>query len=206
METFIQIIEFLGTFAAAISGVRLAAAKEFDWFGGYVVGLATAIGGGTLRDVMIDATPFWMTKSIYIICTGIALIVVLIFKKYLVRLNNTWFIFDTFGLAFFTVAGIQKSLMYGFPFWVAIIMGCITGAAGGIVRDMLINEIPLIFRKEIYALASIAGGLLFLLLSIVGVSDAICAIVCFLIVVLVRVLAVKYRISLPHLKAENLER
>ncbi|MGP1466981.1 trimeric intracellular cation channel family protein [Prevotella koreensis] len=206
METFIQIIEFLGTFAAAISGVRLAAAKEFDWFGGYVVGLATAIGGGTLRDVMIDATPFWMTKSIYIICTGIALIVVLIFKKYLVRLNNTWFIFDTFGLAFFTVAGIQKSLMYGFPFWVAIIMGCITGAAGGIVRDVLINEIPLIFRKEIYALASIAGGLLFLLLSIVGVSDAICAIVCFLIVVLVRVLAVKYRISLPHLKAEDLER
>ena len=206
METFIHIIEFLGTFAAAISGVRLAAAKEFDWFGGYVVGLATAIGGGTLRDVMIDATPFWMTKSIYIICTGIALIVVLIFKKYLVRLNNTWFIFDTFGLAFFTVAGIQKSLMYGFPFWVAIIMGCITGAAGGIVRDVLINEIPLIFRKEIYALASIAGGLLFLLLSIVGVSDAICAIVCFLIVVLVRVLAVKYRISLPHLKAEDLER
>lgn len=206
METFIQIIEFLGTFAAAISGVRLAAAKEFDWFGGYVVELATAIGGGTLRDVMIDATPFWMTKSIYIICTGIALIVVLIFKKYLVRLNNTWFIFDTFGLAFFTVAGIQKSLMYGFPFWVAIIMGCITGAAGGIVRDVLINEIPLIFRKEIYALASIAGGLLFLLLSIVGVSDAICAIVCFLIVVLVRVLAVKYRISLPHLKAEDLER
>lgn len=206
METFIQIIEFLGTFAAAISGVRLAAAKEFDWFGGYVVGLATAIGGGTLRDVMIDATPFWMTKSIYIICTGIALIVVLIFKKYLVRLNNTWFIFDTFGLAFFTVAGIQKSLMYGFPFWVAIIMGCITGAAGGIVRDVLINEIPLIFRKEIYALASIAGGLLFQLLSIVGVGDAICAIVCFLIVVLVRVLAVKYHISLPHLKAENLER
>ena len=206
METFIQIIEFLGTFAAAISGVRLAAAKEFDWFGGYVVGLATAIGGGTLRDVMIDATPFWMTKSIYIICTGIALIVVLIFKKYLVRLNNTWFIFDTFGLAFFTVAGIQKSLMYGFPFWVAIIMGCITGAAGGIVRGVLINEIPLIFRKEIYALASIAGGLLFQLLSIVGVGDAICAIVCFLIVVLVRVLAVKYHISLPHLKAEDLER
>ena len=131
---------------------------------------------------------------------------VLIFKKYLVRLNNTWFIFDTFGLAFFTVAGIQKSLMYGFPFWVAIIMGCITGAAGGIVRDVLINEIPLIFRKEIYALASIAGGLLFLLLSIVGVGDAICAIVCFLIVVLVRVLAVKYHISLPHLKAEDLER
>ena len=206
METFIQIIEFLGTFAAAISGVRLAAAKEFDWFGGYVVGLATAIGGGTLRDVMIDATPFWMTKSIYIICTGIALIVVLIFKKYLVRLNNTWFIFDTVGLAFFTVAGIQKSLMYGFPFWVAIIMGCITGAAGGIVRDVLINEIPLIFRKEIYALASIAGGLLFQLLSIVGVGDAICAIVCFLIVVLVRVLAVKYHISLPHLKTEDLER
>ncbi|MDD7318156.1 MAG: trimeric intracellular cation channel family protein [Prevotella sp.] len=206
METFIQIIEFLGTFAAAISGVRLAAAKEFDWFGGYVVGLATAIGGGTLRDVMIDATPFWMTKSIYIICTGIALVVVLIFKKYLVRLNNTWFIFDTLGLAFFTVAGIQKSMMFGFPFWVSITMGCITGAAGGVVRDVLINEVPLIFRKEIYALASIVGGVLFYLLLMAGVGDAICAIICFVSVVLVRVLAVKYHISLPHLKAEDLER
>ncbi|RRD02937.1 trimeric intracellular cation channel family protein [Prevotella sp. OH937_COT-195] len=206
METFILIIEFLGTFAAAISGVRLAAAKEFDWFGGYVVGLATAIGGGTLRDVMIDATPFWMTKSIYIICTGVALLVVLTFKKYLVRLNNTWFIFDTFGLAFFTVAGIQKTLMSGFPFWVAIIMGCITGAAGGVVRDVLINEVPLIFRKEIYALASIVGGIMFQLLSFAGVADAVCAIVCFLCVVIIRVLAVKYHISLPHLKAEDLER
>lgn len=206
METFIFIIEFLGTFAAAISGIRLAAAKQFDWFGGYVVGLATAIGGGTLRDLMIDATPFWMTKSIYIICTGIALVVVIIFKQYLVRLNNTWFIFDTLGLAFFTVAGIQKSLMYGFPFWVAIIMGCITGAAGGVVRDVLINEEPLIFRKEIYALASIVGGVIFQVLSWLNVGDAVCAVVCFVSVVAMRILAVKYHISLPHLKAEDIER
>ena len=203
METLILIVEFLGTFAAAISGTRLAAAKRFDWFGGYVVGLATAIGGGTLRDVMIDQTPFWMTKSIYIICTGLALLVVIVFKKYLVRLNNTWFIFDTFGLAFFTVAGIHKTLMAGFPFWVAIIMGCITGAAGGIIRDVLINEVPLIFRKEIYALCSIVGGVAYKLLVMIGYAEEVASISCFVLVVLVRVLAVKYKISLPHLKVEN---
>lgn len=204
METLILIIEFLGTFAAAISGTRLAAAKRFDWFGGYVVGLATAIGGGTLRDVMIDQTPFWMTKSIYIICTGLALLVVIVFKKYLVRLNNTWFIFDTFGLAFFTVAGIHKTLMAGFPFWVAIIMGCITGAAGGVLRDVLINEVPLIFRKEIYAIACIVGGVVYQICSWLNLGLEMTVVISFVSVVLVRVLAVKYHITLPHLK--NIER
>jgi uncharacterized membrane protein YeiH len=96
--------------------------------------------------------------------------------------------------------------MFGFPFWVAIIMGCITGAAGGVVRDVLINEEPLIFRKEIYALASIIGGLIFQILSWLNVGDAVCAVVCFLSVVAMRLLAVKYHISLPHLKAEDIEK
>ncbi|MBR2102117.1 MAG: trimeric intracellular cation channel family protein [Prevotella sp.] len=194
------IIEFLGTLAFAISGIRLAAAKHFDWFGGYVVGLATAIGGGTLRDVMLGKTPFWMTDPVYIICTGIALLTVIVFKRHLVRLNNTWFIFDTFGLALFTIAGIQKTLDCGHPFWVAVIMGCITGAAGGVMRDVLINEVPLIFRREIYALACIAGGVAYHICSSpLGMSAELSSLAAFTVVVLVRVLAVKFKITLPHL-------
>lgn len=204
METIQIIIEFVGTLAFAISGIRLAAAKQFDWFGGYVVGLTTAIGGGTMRDVMLGVTPFWMTNSIYIICTAIAMFIVVIFRKYLVRLNNTWFIFDTFGLALFTIAGIQKTLLMGMPFWVAIIMGCITGAAGGVLRDVLINEVPLIFRKEIYAIACIVGGLIYQFCSWLNLGLEMVVFFSFVSVVLVRVLAVKYHITLPHLK--NIER
>lgn len=199
MNTIQIIIEFLGTFAFAISGIRMAAAKHFDWFGGYVVGLATAIGGGTIRDVMLGMTPFWMTKPIYIICTAAALMLVILFKKRLTSLHNTWFIFDTFGLALFTIAGIQKSLYAGFPFWVAIIMGCITGAAGGVIRDVLINEVPLIFRKEIYAIACLIGGVIYAVSSMLGYSIELSSLFSFTAVVVVRILAVKYKISLPVL-------
>ena len=155
------IIESLGTLAFAISGIRLAAAKQFDWFGAYVVGLITAIGGGTIRDLLLDQTAFWMLSSVYLIVTGIAMVVVILLRRYLVKLNNTFFIFDTIGLALFVVVGIQKTVDAGYPFWVAIIMGTITGAAGGVLRDILINEVPLIFHKEIYALACVFGGIVF---------------------------------------------
>ncbi len=98
-HTVQQIIEFIGTFAFAISGIRMAAAKHFDWFGGFVCGFAVAIGGGTIRDVMLGAIPFWMTSTIYIICTIIAMLVVIVFAKSLIRWENAWLTFDTFGLA-----------------------------------------------------------------------------------------------------------
>ena len=140
----LNIIEFLGTFAFAISGIRHAAAKHFDWFGGFVCGIAVAIGGGTLRDMMLGVTPFWMTSTIYIVCTFIAQIFVIVFARSLKRLDNTWFFFDTLGLALFTVAGLQKTLDCGHPFWVAIIMGTITGSAGGVIRDVLLNNVPVL--------------------------------------------------------------
>ena len=149
--TFIDIIDFIGTFAFAISGIRLASAKRFDWFGAYVVGAATAIGGGTLRDVMLDVPVFWMHDPFYLICTGLALLWVIIFRKYLIRMHSTFFIFDAVGLALFTIVGIQKTIDCGLPMWVGVIMGTMTGAAGGVIRDVLINEVPLIFREEIYA-------------------------------------------------------
>ena len=147
--TFVQVLDFIGTLAFAISGIRLASAKRFDLFGAYVVGVTTAIGGGTLRDLMLGQSPFWMTNPFYLVCSAIALLWVMAFRRMLVRQNNTWFLFDTIGLALFTVTGIEKTITAGFPFWTAIIMGTITGAGGGVFRDVFINEVPLIFRKEI---------------------------------------------------------
>ncbi|MCQ2194536.1 MAG: trimeric intracellular cation channel family protein [Paludibacteraceae bacterium] len=205
MLTFVDILEYVGTFAFAISGIRLACQKDFDIFGAYVVGLATAIGGGTIRDLLLDITPFWMTQSSYLIWSGIALLFVCLFRKYLVRLDITFFIFDTIGLALFTVVGIEKTLSMDFhyPFWVAIIMGTITGAAGGVIRDIFINEIPLIFRKEIYALACIIGGITYYFSLMLFDNLVIVQIISSASIFITRIIAVKYEIGLPHIKGEE---
>ena len=197
---FINIIDYIGTFAFAISGIRLAAAKNFDWFGAYVVGFVTAVGGGTLRDLMLDVTPFWMEHVSYVIVTALALVFVLIFRKYVVRLANKFYIFDSVGIALFTVVGVEKSIAAGFPIWVNIIMGTITGAAGGMFRDIFINEVPLIFRKEIYAMACLSGGVVYYLCVWVGMNTVATQIIAAVSVILVRILSVHFRISLPSLK------
>lgn len=202
MPTFVQILEFIGTFAFAISGIRLASAKQFDWFGAIVVGLATACGGGTIRDLLLDVTPFWMTDPIYIICTVLALLWVVLFGKYLIHLHNTFFVFDSIGLALFTVVGVEKTLMLGYPFWVAIIMGSITGAAGGVIRDVFINEIPLIFRKEIYAIACVVGGLCYGAGKLLGLDPTLCQIISGSSVFVTRILAVKFHLCLPVLRGQ----
>ena len=193
-------IEFLGTFAFAISGIRHAAEKTFDWFGGYVCGIAVAIGGGTIRDLMLSTTPFWMTNPFYILCTALALMVVVMFSRWIERLQNAWFVFDTLGLALFTIAGIQKSIAFGHPYWVAIIMGCITGAAGGVIRDIMLVREPVIFHKEIYAMASVMGGLAYWLTIQLDNSIELSAIISFTVTCLIRFLAVRYHLSLPKLK------
>lgn len=195
-----QAIEFLGTFAFAISGIRHAAAKQFDWFGAYVCGAAVAIGGGTIRDVMLGVTPFWMTSPSYLLCTALALAVVIMFGRWMEWLSNAWFVFDTLGLGLFTVAGLQKSLDCGQPYWVAIVMGCITGAAGGVIRDVLLNNEPVIFRKEIYAMASVAGGLTYWAVVALAVPVAAASVSGFAVVVAIRFLAVRFHISLPQMK------
>ena len=207
--TLTQVFDFVGTTAFAISGIRLASAKHFDLFGAYVVGVTTAIGGGTMRDMMLGQTPFWMTNPFYLICSAIALIWVIAFRKLLVRQNNTWFLFDTIGLALFTVTGIEKTLMATpvdgghYPFWAAIIMGTITGAGGGVFRDVFINEEPLIFRKEIYALACVIGGIGYYICWKFNAPQLTSALVCGGAVVLTRLLAVKYKLSLPVIRGEE---
>lgn len=203
MIDFITLCDYLGTFAFAISGIRLASAKQFDWFGAYVVGFVTAVGGGTIRDIMLNATPFWMEKTSYLFVSGLALLFVIIFRKYVIRLNNTIFIFDAIGLGLFVVVGIEKTLSVGFPMWVAICMGTITGSAGGMMRDIFINEEPLVFRKDIYALACVFGGIVYWICLLLGISPAITQFISALGVILMRVVAVKYHISVPVLKGDD---
>ena len=202
-EILIKIIELLGTFAFAISGIRHAAAKHFDWFGGYVCGIAVAIGGGTIRDVILDVPIFWMTTPIYMICTAVALLTVICFGRWIEPLKNAWLVFDTLGLALFTIAGIQRSLDVGQAFWVAIIMGCITGSAGGVIRDVLLNNEPIIFHKEIYAMACVFGGLAYWGGIELGIPVGVTAMISFGVTCLTRFLAVRYHISLPILKGEK---
>ncbi|MDE5561763.1 MAG: trimeric intracellular cation channel family protein [Bacteroidaceae bacterium] len=202
IPTSFLIIEFIGTFAFALSGIRLASAKHFDVFGAWIVGMATAIGGGTLRDIMLGVNPFWMMNEIYFIWCAIAVLFVHIFAKYLVKQENTWFIFDTIGLALFNVVGIEKTLQMGFPMWTAITMGSVTGAAGGVIRDVLINEVPLIFRKEIYALACVAGGIVYSILYTMGFDATINALASSVVVITVRCLAVRFSWHLPIVRGE----
>ncbi|MGL4411722.1 MAG: trimeric intracellular cation channel family protein [Bacteroidales bacterium] len=205
MISFVTLLDYLGTFAFAISGIRLASLKRFDWFGAYVVGLVTAIGGGTTRDLLLGATPFWMTQPSYLVWTGIALISVIMGGRHILRFNNAFFLFDTIGIGLFVVVGFEKSLSFGYPYWVAALMGTITGAAGGVIRDILINEVPLIFRKEIYALACLVGGVIYGLFDFFGFNTEITQIAAAMAVIITRLLAVKYHISMPVLPGEHHE-
>lgn len=200
---FLFFIEVIGTIAFAISGIRMAAAKNFDWFGAYTVGLVTAIGGGTVRDVLLDIPVFWMQTWWYLAVTGLAFFIVLAMRQMSVRRGLVLFVFDTIGLALFVVIGIQKSLAAGYDPWVAIVMGMITGSFGGVVRDILINEEPLFFRKDIYATACIAGGIVYWVIMALGGSDIFQQICCAATVILLRVFAVKYKWELPRLKLDD---
>ena len=199
VDIFIRALEFIGTFAGAVSGVRLASSKRFDWFGASVIGFITAVGGGTLRDLLMRIEPFWMADPFYIVTSCLAVIGVGLFGRRFISGQITWFIFDTISISIFMMIGVQKAVMYGYgSWWCAIVLGVITAVFGGILRDICINEVPLIFRKELYALACAAGGALFFLLPFVGVESLYLrhsAGVALIFVI--RALAIKYHLGVP---------
>lgn len=199
----VDIIEMMGTVAFAISGIRLASAKKFDWFGALVVGFVTAVGGGTLRDMLIGAPIFWMQSSVYMWGTLLAFFIVMVFRKFLVHLNNTIFWFDCIGLGLFAVVGYEKAFVLDYPIWVCIFMGTITGVVGGIIRDVLINEVPIIFTQDLYAVACIAGGILFAILQYFNIGIDVIQIITAIFIVVFRVIATKYHWRLPILKGEE---
>ncbi len=202
-DPFQLFLEYAGTFAGAISGVRLASAKRFDWFGAYVIGFVTALGGGTLRDLLMNLTPFWMTGPSYIVTTFLALVAISLFGRRFISERVTWFTFDTIAISLFTVFGVEKALTHGFAPWCAVMMGVITAVFGGILRDIMINEVPLIFRKELYAMACFAGGVLYVALDAFGASQKHSSALCIALIFVVRALAIRYKLSVPVLRGHN---
>lgn len=200
---FSFIVEMIGALACAISGIRLAALRRFDWFGAYIIGLVTALGGGTLRDAMLCQPAFWVADLrfflAYFIVTALALVLVIVFSRQLVRRERMLLIFDAVGLAMFTVIGIEKALARDCPMCTAICMGMITGAFGGVLRDILLNRVPLIFRKDIYAMASLLGGVAYWLTLWAGAMAEVSGMACLVVIVVVRMLAVRYSWHLPIL-------
>ena len=197
---FRNIIDLLGTLAFAISGIRLASQKQMDWFGAYIIGLVTAIGGGTVRDLLLGVTPFWMMQESYVIVTGVALFLTVVWQQKIFKLGQTLFLFDTIGLGLFTMVGVMKTEDLGFPIWVCIAMGTITGSVGGVLRDVLINEVPLLFRKDIYALTSVAGGSVYFLGKYLQFSSFETSLVGAVVIIVLRLLVVNFHWQLPVLK------
>ena len=196
---FLYIIDIMGTVSFAVSGAFLAMEKKLDPFGVLVLAFVTALGGGTLRDIMIGNLPVsWLTNSTATIVIFFSAIVTMFFGRYLKHLTTALFLFDALGLGLFTVVGIKLGIEKNFSMGVCITLGTITACFGGVVRDVLLNNIPLLFRKEIYAMACIAGGLIYFLLRQMNIDADLVTILCILLIFIIRVIAVRYKISLPQ--------
>lgn len=196
---FLYIIDILGTVSFAVSGAFLAMEKKLDPFGVLVLSFVTAIGGGTLRDIIIGNLPVsWLQNETATIVIFFSAIVTMFFGRYLKQLTTTLFLFDALGLGLFTLIGIELGIEKNFSLGVRIALGTITACFGGVVRDVLLNNIPLLFRKEIYAMACIVGGLIYFLLKRMNLDTDVSKILCILIIFILRVLAVRYKISLPQ--------
>ena len=197
-ENFSLAIELLGTVAFAMSGSFAAMQKRLDPFGVLIIAFITSVGGGTVRDLLLDVPVFWMHDLIMCTVIFITCIFSMIFKSVEKKFQVTLFIFDSFGLGLFTIVGIQKGLNADLHPLICLTLGTITGCFGGIIRDILLNRIPLIFRKEIYATACIVGGSVFLLfISYTRLSYTFVQISTILLIVAIRTLAVKYHWQMP---------
>lgn len=197
----IYTLDILGTFAFAISGALVASKKKFDLFGVIIIAFVTAVGGGMIRDVLINAHPInWIADLNYIWTILLAVVFTFLFKSKIAPLSKTMFLFDTIGLGVFTLLGVQKGLVFNLHPFVAVVMGMVSAVMGGVTRDILTNNVPLIFKKEIYAMASLAGGATYLTASYFNLPDNIQFSATIMVVIVIRLIAVKYKLRLPQIK------
>ena len=197
---FYSIIDILGTIAFAISGVLVAMDKKLDLFGVFIIAFVTSVGGGTLRDILIGNTPVgWMREYTYIIIILITVILAILFVNQLKYFRRTLFLFDTIGIGLFTMLGIEKGLTANLLPVMCIALGTITACFGGVIRDILCNEIPVIFRREIYATACILGGFSYFLLVLLPIDSAYAYVGAIAVIIITRLLAVIFRIALPNI-------
>lgn len=184
----------------AISGALAGRDKKLDFFGISAVGFITAIGGGTVRDILIGSTPVgWMNDLTYLAMIGGGILISLLFGKRVRKLRRTFFMFDTIGIAVFTVLGLQKALSIGLHPIIAIMMGMVSAVFGGVIRDIVCNEIPLIFRKEIYALTCLFGGIMYFLLQQIDINPTFNIVLTIFVIGLTRILAVRFKWQLPDI-------
>lgn len=201
----IYTLDIIGTFAFAISGALVAMKKQFDVFGVIIIAFVTAIGGGMIRDVLINAHPInWISDLNYIWTILIAVGFTFLFRSKIAPLRRTMFLFDTIGISVFTLLGLQKGLSYELHSFVALIMGMVSAVFGGVIRDVLTQKVPLIFEKEIYASACLTGGCVYLLLAAFDINENIQFIVSVIVIFVIRSIGVKYKLELPKVKIDVL--
>ncbi|TDT37986.1 putative membrane protein YeiH [Maribacter spongiicola] len=202
---FYFVIDILGTIAFAISGVLVAMDKRLDAFGVLIIAFVTAVGGGTLRDLLIGIRPVgWLNAPMHLLIIVITVLLAIIFVKQLKYVRKSLFLFDTIGIGLYTMVGIEKGLAADLSPVMCIALGTITASFGGVIRDILCNEIPVIFRKEIYATVCILGGLVYFLLIQIPIQNTIAYSLAILTIIIMRVLAVRFKISLPNIYREKI--
>lgn len=201
---FYLVIDILGTVAFAISGVLVAMEKKLDIFGVFIIAFVTAVGGGTLRDVLLGNTPVvWLQESVYVITIFASVVFAVLLRNKLKYLRKSLFLFDTIGIGLYTMVGVEKGLANDLLPVMCIALGTITASFGGVIRDILCNEIPVIFRKEIYATACILGGASYFLFEKLPIESTYAYVLSITIVIIVRLLAVRFKIKLPSIYKEN---
>ncbi|MFS4416803.1 trimeric intracellular cation channel family protein [Maribacter sp. 2307ULW6-5] len=197
---FYLFIDILGTVAFAISGVLVAMEKKLDVFGVFIIAFVTATGGGTLRDLLIGNTPVaWMLTPLYIVTIAITVLVAIVFVRHLSRFRKSLFLFDTIGIGLYTMVGVEKGLEAGLLPIMCIALGTMTASFGGVIRDILCNEIPVIFRKEVYATVCILGAILYFVLVNLSVDAKWAYVSGITFIIALRLLAVRFKLSLPNI-------
>lgn len=194
---YIYILDLIGTVVFAITGALAAKEHKMDVFGMFILAFVTGVGGGTLRDMMIGSTPvFWMKNPFYILMIVLGVVLPIVFKK-MSEWKKSILFFDAIGLGVFTVIGVEKGIDFRLHPVIAVALGAVTGCFGGLIRDILRNQIPAVLHKEIYATASLTGGIMFFVLNYLGFHSDLVAVLTAFIVFIIRVLALKYRWELP---------
>jgi uncharacterized membrane protein YeiH len=199
MNTALTIIMILGSISFAISGALTAMQKRFDLIGIVIIAFATAVGGGTIRDLLIGRDIFWISEPTYTYVIIAGAISAIIFRKYLNYLRTTLLFFDTVGLGLFTVLGVEIGISFELDMLICVVLGVITGSFGGILRDVLVNDIPIIFKKEIYASISILGGSLYIILRLFDLNLILIKIIAISLIIILRFIVIRYKLSLPLL-------
>jgi uncharacterized membrane protein YeiH len=196
----LYLLDLIGVAVFAVSGVLVAAASGMDLLGGLALATLTAIGGGTLRDVLLDRHPvFWVRDARYLLVILLAAALTMLYLAFFPPPGHSFLIADALGLALFAISGAQIAEAAGLSPLVVVLMGTMTGTAGGMLRDVMSARVPLIFREDIYATAAIAGIVVYLILQKLGVSRSVAVSVGVLVILLMRLLAVVWGAHLPRL-------